>query len=198
MPVWKGIVGKGFTAAQFEEYVAGLTFSAWRPTFVVLHNTAAPTFAQWHSTPGAQRMLNLQTYYRDSLKWTGGPHLFVADDLIWAFTPLTAPGVHSPSWNNAAWGVEMVGDFATESIPAGVHANTIAALATLHGALGLDPAKLRLHREDPLTTHICPGNKVSKAEVIAEVTAALAKQFAGEHPDMTAVGDVGAADAHSS
>ena len=24
-----------------------------------------------------------------------GPHLFVADDLIWVFTPLPTPGIHS-------------------------------------------------------------------------------------------------------
>lgn len=64
-------------------------------------------------------MQNLQSYYRDTMKWSGGPHLFVADDLVWAFTPLTVPGVHSPSWNNVSWGVELVGDYSTEQIVLG-------------------------------------------------------------------------------
>ena len=42
---WKGIVGKGFKPQEFEAYVGTLLFSAWRPQFVVLHNTAAPTLA---------------------------------------------------------------------------------------------------------------------------------------------------------
>ena len=188
MSVWKGIVGQGFTADAFANYVGALSFIAWRPSFVVLHNTAVPTFAQWHSVSGEQRMQNLQSFYRDTQKWSGGPHLFIADDLIWVFTPLTVPGVHSPSWNNVSWGVELVGDYATEHIVPQLQENAISALTTLHGALGLDPSTLRLHREDPLTTHLCPGSSISKADFIADVTAALAQTFPGEHPNMKSVG----------
>lgn len=184
MPVWKGIVGQGFTAGDFETYVASLTFAAWRPSFVVLHNTAIPTFAEWHAVPGNRRMQGFQSYYRDTQGWSGGPHLFVADDLIWVFTPLTVPGVHSPSWNNVSWGVELVGDYATEKMDPNLLANAISAVATLHGALGLDSTALKLHREDPLTTHLCPGNEIAKADFIAQVTAKLADNFPGEHPDM--------------
>ena len=184
MPPWKGIVGKGFTAEDFDTYVAGLSFTIWKPSFVVLHNTAVPTFADWHKVPGTTRMQNLESFYRDTQHWSAGPHLFVADDLIWVFTPLTVPGVHSPSWNHFAWGVELVGDYSTEVMPAGLQQNAISALATLHGALGLDPNALRLHREDPLTTHLCPGTNVSKADVIAQITAKLGDSFGGEHPDM--------------
>ena len=88
MPVWKGIIGKGFTAIDFSEYVKTVVFDTWRPQFVVLHNTAVPTFAQWHNVSGEQRMKNLESFYRDTQKWSAGPHLFVADDLIWVFTPL--------------------------------------------------------------------------------------------------------------
>jgi hypothetical protein len=184
MPAWTGIVGQGFTASDFDAYVAGLVFTGWRPSFVVLHNTAVPTFAQWHSVPGNVRMKNLQSYYRDTLHWSGGPHLFVADDLIWVFTPLTVHGIHSPSWNNVSWGVELVGDYSTETMVPSLQANAVSAIATLHGALGLDPNSLKLHREDPLTTHLCPGSKVSKADFIAQVVAKLEVNFGGEHPNM--------------
>lgn len=184
---WKGIVGQGYTSDSFGKYVKSLTFGLWRPSFVVLHNTAVPTFAQWHDVPGTQRMTNLQSYYRDTQKWSAGPHLFVADDLIWVFTPLTTQGVHSPSWNSVSWGVELVGDYSTEPMNPNLLANAVSALATLHGALGLDPSKMKLHREDPLTTHICPGNEVSKASFITQVTAKLTTDFPGEHPDMRTV-----------
>lgn len=182
MPAWKGIVGKSFTAEQFADHVAGLSFSAWRPSFIVLHNTGAPTFAQWHCVSGAQRMQNLECYYRDAQKWSAGPHLFIADDFIWVFTALTMPGIHSPSWNHVSWGVELVGDYSVEVMDPRLKANAISALATLHGALGLDPSTVRLHREDPLTTHICPGNLVSKPDMITQLTAKLTELFPGEHP----------------
>ena len=57
-----------------------LAFDTWRPQFAVLHNTAAPKLAEWHSVPGETRMRNLETYYRDAQHWSAGPHLFVPTD----------------------------------------------------------------------------------------------------------------------
>jgi hypothetical protein len=116
MATWKGIIGKGFRPTEFAAYVSTLTFGEWRPQFVVVHNTSAPRLSQWHSTPGEQRMRNLEHFYRDEQKWSAGPHLFVADDLIWVFTPLTLSGVHSPSWNGIAWGIEMVGEYEVDCV----------------------------------------------------------------------------------
>jgi hypothetical protein len=182
MSNWKGIVGQGFAAADFPNYVAGVAFAAWRPQFVVLHNTAIPLLSQWHSVPGAQRMANLEGYYRDVQQWSAGPHLFVADDLIWVFTPLHTSGVHSPSWNAISWGVEVVGDYDQEAFVSPIRDNVIAALTALHAALGLDPATLRLHKEDPLTTHkSCPGSAIVKDDVIAAVAAGLQSACSGEH-----------------
>ncbi|HEV2991885.1 MAG TPA: N-acetylmuramoyl-L-alanine amidase [Candidatus Angelobacter sp.] len=164
MPVWKGIVGTGFTAAEFAQYAETVAFDAWRPQFVVLHNTAVPAFSDWHQVSGGQRMQNLESYYRDQQKWSAGPHLFVADDLIWVFTALNLPGVHSPSWNAISWGVELVGDYSAEPLSPAVQQNAVSALATLHALLGLDPSQLRLHKEDPKTTHNCPGSNIVKAD----------------------------------
>jgi hypothetical protein len=167
---------------QFGEYVASLKFGAWRPSFVTVHNTAAPTIAQWHSHPGAVRMRNLEHYYKVTQKWSAGPHLFIADDLIWVFTPLNAPGVHSPSWNGMALGFEMVGDYSRESFTEGkgkdVRDNTIAALAITHAKLGISPDTIKLHKEDPRTTHNCPGKNVDKVLLIRGV-----KEYMGEAGD---------------
>jgi hypothetical protein len=181
MPTWKGIVGKGFTAADFADYAPTVEFTAWRPQFVVLHNTAIPRFSDWHAIAGQQRMRNLETFYRDQQHWSAGPHLFVADDLIWVFTPLNTPGVHSPSWNAISWGVELVGDYSVEPLGDGVRQNAVSALATLHALAGIDPATLRLHKEDPKTTHVCPGSKISKIDFTAWVTAELHDLQPGEH-----------------
>jgi hypothetical protein len=185
MPAWKGIVGKGFAPQEFDQYVAGVTFNQWRPRFVVVHNTGDPTFAEWHSVTGDRRMRGLESYYRDDKHWSAGPHLFVADDLIWVFTPLTTSGVHAPSWNHMSWGVEIVGDYDHELLRADVKANAIHALTTLHMAAGLDPEKLKLHKEDPLTDHKhCPGARIVKPELIEAIRSRLFIETAGEHlPD---------------
>ncbi|HLJ86462.1 MAG TPA: peptidoglycan recognition family protein [Candidatus Angelobacter sp.] len=182
MPVWKGIVGKSFTPKEFAKYVTTVELNTWRPQFVVLHNTATPKLSEWHTIPGPQRIKGLEKFYRDTQKWSAGPHLFVADDLIWAFTPLNTSGIHAPSWNAISWGVELVGDYSVEKLSDGSRENLIASLATLHSLAGLDPHGLRLHKEDPKTTHKgCPGKNIGKATVIQWVAERMAHNHPGEH-----------------
>lgn len=144
---WKGIVGRRFLPEEFERYVQGLDFGAWRPHFVVVHNTSAPTLAQRPEGFTHQHMLNLQEFYRDTQGWSAGPHCFVDQNGIWVFTPLTTPGVHSPSWNAVSWGVETLGEYMSEEFGDPIRRNLVSCLATLHGAMGLDSHTLRFHKE---------------------------------------------------
>jgi hypothetical protein len=54
-----------------------------------------------------------------------------------------------------------------------VRANTVAALASLHRALGLSPETIRFHKECVADHHDCPGKNVSKADIIARVAEAM-------------------------
>lgn len=189
-------VKEGFTQEQFRQYVAGLTWTGWRPSLIVWHNTAAPTIAQWNATAdrdqaegfkrGMTRINNLETFFHKQRGWSGAPHLFIAPDLIWVFNRLDRPGVHSPSWNSISWGFEMVGDFEREDPNSGdgfrVKTNCIFATAILCEAVGLHPSlgTIKLHREDPRTTHACPGSKiVSQKEDMVKSVAGLME--AGDH-----------------
>ncbi|MFO1028748.1 MAG: peptidoglycan recognition family protein [Acetobacteraceae bacterium] len=182
---WKGIVGKSFKPEEFESYCHTLHWLTWRPSFIVLHNTAIPSLAQRPHGLTEQHIRNLESFYRDTQKWSAGPHLFVDDLQIWVFTPLTMSGVHSPSFNKTALGIEMLGDYETESFSEGrglaVHRNAVSAMATLSAVLGLDPQTMKLHWEDPKTTHACPGKHVSKQQVIDEVTALMIERHGGDH-----------------
>lgn len=185
MANWKGIVGEAFTSDSFDSYCHNLSWTAWRPSFITLHNTAAPSLAQRPTGFTRTHIKNLETYYRDQKGWKAGPHLFIDDKRVWIFTPLTISGVHSPSWNKTSIGVEMLGNYASEAFDSGrglaVRRNTVAALATLHAILGLDPRTLRLHKEDKLTTHACPGSNVRKLVVIQEVQELMEKRHSGDH-----------------
>lgn len=188
MPTWKPIVGLSFDKDEFDTYCQSLHWTAWRPSFIVLHNTAVPTLAGTPNGFNNKSMQGFVSYYRDTQHWSAGPHLFIDDHKIWVFTPLTTQGVHSPSWNSLALGVEMLGDYATESFSTGrglaVRQNAMSALATLCAVLGLDPTQnnnVRLHKEDPKTTHVCPGANVIKAEVLSDISAILALRHPGDH-----------------
>ncbi len=173
MPTWKQIVGTAFNSEGFESYCRSLKWTTWQPSFITLHNTAVPNLKQRPKGLTAQHIQNLVGFYRDQQHWSAGPHLFIDDLQIWVFTPLTSPGVHSPSWNNLSIGIEMLGDYATESFTSGrglaVRKNAVSAIASLCKVLQMDPTLLRLHKEDPKTTHICPGKNVIKSEIITEI-----------------------------
>lgn len=185
MAGWKGIVGKSFNVTDFDAYCHTLNWTAWRPSFIVLHNTGVPNLSQRPNGFTAQHMKNLEGYYRDKQGWKAGPHLFIDDRAIWVFTPLTVSGVHTPSWNKISLGVEMLGDYASDAFDSGrglaVRKNTVAALASLSAALGIDIQTMKLHKEDKATTHDCPGKNVSKATVIKEVQQLIASRHAGDH-----------------
>jgi len=186
----------GFTQSEFAIYLQHqVHFGAWRPSLIVWHNTAAPTLADWHKTaaddikrgrkPGTTRINNLENYFRNQRRWSGAPHLFIADDFIWVFNPLTAPGVHSPSWNHLSIGIEMIADFSKEDDDSGaglkVKNNTIFATALLCETFGLDPhMAIKLHKDDKKTDHDCPGVDfaLDRQKNIAAVAALLS---GGEH-----------------
>ena len=130
-------------------------------------------------------MQNFVTYYRDEKGWSAGPHLFVDDKAIWVFTPLTVSGIHSPSYNMVAIGLEMLGNYDSDAFDSGrglkVRQNAVAAMASLSAVLGLDPLKMKLHWEDRKTIHSCPGPGVRKLELIQEVQDLLLVRHSGEH-----------------
>jgi N-acetylmuramoyl-L-alanine amidase len=182
---WKGIVGNSYSAEQFDSYCHALRWSGWRPSFIALHNTAVPSLTQRPNGFTRQHIANLESFYRDQQGWKAGPHLFIDDKQIWVFTPLTLSGVHSPSWNKIALGIEMLGDYDRDEFDSGrglkVQKNAVAAMATLSAVLGLDPDTMKLHKEDQLTTHACPGRKVNKNKVIQAVKELMVARHGGEH-----------------
>jgi len=189
MRPWQKIIGQSFTPTSFADYCNTLHWTNWRPQFIVLHNTANPTLAQRPNGLSHQNILDLEQFYKNVQKWSAGPHLFVDDRQIWVFTPLTVYGTHSPSWNTISMGVEMLGDYAKEDFNHGrglaVQKNAISAIATLSSILAIDPDTMKLHKEDPKTTHICPGAHVIKADFIKGVINQLSADEPGDHaPDV--------------
>jgi len=178
------IVGRRFAPDEFESYASGLTMRGWQPEFVVLHNTACPSLAQRPHGFTPQHIQNLYGFYVGK-GWSGCPHLFVDQNGIWVLNPLTRRGVHSPSWNRVAWGIEMLGEYGSEPFDTGpgalVRDHAMAALATLCRKGGFAPDTIRFHKEDPRTTHTtCPGANVRKDRVLQAVRQALAPEPVAE------------------
>lgn len=184
---WAGIdalsaAGKGRTVAEEQTFVDQLSKTTWA-SGMTLHNTAAPNLGQWTPANRAQRILNLERYFRDEKGWPSAPHAFVDYDFIWNFTPFTSKGTHSPSWNGTRLGIEMVGDFDVDDDDSGlgfkIKMNTVALFGMLHSHYGWNPETIKLHKEDPRTDHDCPGKDIDKDEFIRLVQEWMG--HAGEH-----------------
>lgn len=177
--VWRGRTTalQLVTMDAFRAYLQSLSFSNWKPSGMVLHNTASPTLDQWWhgGTSPEQRMKNLKSYYQ-GLGWSAGPHAFVDGVSMWVMTDFNTKGVHSPSWNGTRLGIEMVGDYDKEDFNSGpgakVQAMSEGLFGECHTFFGWEPTgtSIKLHKEDPNTDHACPGKKVTKTAFINGVT----------------------------
>jgi GH24 family phage-related lysozyme (muramidase) len=191
---WKGGFDRSFSASEFREYVGTLVWNRWRPSSITIHHTGAPSLAQWLATPvpgnpnptmlqrEKTRMVNLEHYYKNQQKWSSGPHLFIGER-IWLGTPLTMAGTHAVSFNATSIGIEIAGNYDVEHLDGLVRENSIAALAILHEALGLEPETIKFHRDDPRTTKTCPGRNIKKSDIIRDVQEYMAADNPGEHID---------------
>jgi hypothetical protein len=173
-------IGRRFTPSQFEEYLKTIEFTGtFRPTFVTLHHTASPSLAQRPTGFEPQHLLNLKHYYEKQLGWSGAPHLFIDDreDGIIVFQRLDRRGVHAASFNRSSLGIEMLGYYDTEPFHTGrgaeVRDMSMKALALLCKKLGAKPESIKFHRDDPKTSKSCPGRLVTKADVVARVSALM-------------------------
>lgn len=148
------------------------------PVGVVIHHTAVPTVKQWDAVGGKRYMDSLKRYYRDTLGWPGGPHLFVGTDGIWEGTPLGHPGIHAYEPPNSAFvGVEVVGDYSRSFWAEPIKSLAFGVLTELARWLRLDtpltPATMPGHREVLRPKPTCPGWAVDTDEVRAEVSRRL-------------------------
>lgn len=175
---WANFSGKVFDRSSFPAHVLALRWVDWHPIGICLHNTGAPTLAQWSESGPAhdQRIANLERYYQ-GLGWHAGPAAFVSRSHITEFSGFTAPGVHSTCFNHTHIGVEMAGDFSTEAFSTGdgalVRDTAIFTLATLMLALKLKPDSLVFHRDCVADHHACPGKNVDKADFTRRLAASM-------------------------
>jgi len=165
-------VGRVWTPETLEEYVASITKPAWCKA-VTLHHCAAPSLAQRPNGFTAQHIKNIESFYRTTLGWRSGPHLFADDDQLWGMSDFRRTGVHAVSFNSMAIGIEVLGDYDTEDPKSGrglaCWKTAAAGTKVLLDWLGLDTtrATVLFHNQDPTTSKTCPGKKVGKDWILS-------------------------------
>lgn len=198
MSAWLGGFEGGLARAVPATGIEG--FKAWldkQPLFpglrlIALHNSDAPDIAQTEATPGGfdARQRNIAPGYKQK-GWRGGPTFNVyPDGTIRGGTPWGKYGVHSPSWNDYGIGIEMMAsfkaghdddDFGKGLVEKNAACEMIAAILR-HQHLPVSTAVVKLHKQDPATTHPCPGPDIEYDDVMRRVQIAYdAMGTPGEH-----------------
>lgn len=167
-------IGKRKTLNEITEYISNLVFSSFKPTLIVVHHTGIPNLSQRPSGFTEQHILNLLSYYENTMGWSGAPHFFVDDKGIILFQELNKKGVHAKSFNSNGIGIEMLGNYDTGDFTSSraktILKTTHELCAQLCTDLDLIPKKcLRFHRDDPKTNKSCPGKFIDKEEFIKAV-----------------------------
>lgn len=195
--------GVALTLAAFVTRVQRYDFGQIAPSQIVLHNTASPA-ASWAPAVGApnwdrdeaglsdiqikaKRLRQLDAiyygYYRDSLRWDAGPHLFVDDKYVYLGTPMDTIGIHAGSGNSYridgrlrySIGIEIVGRYASVRWPAPIVTQLRGVVQALAHRLGItiaythapddQPARhegqIAFHRD--YSTKDCPGAAIDPA-----------------------------------
>ena len=174
------IDGRKMNQDQFRNFVETFNFGSIPPTSLVIHHTWRPTQKEWR---GQASIEGLKSYYENVKKWPAGPHLFIAEDGIWLFTPMNEVGVHAGKanatwekfgktytgylgWNEAKYlktysiGIEVVGDYDVEQWSGKTKSNALAAIRILMDRLNVPTEEIYFHRD--FSKKSCPGDAITK------------------------------------
>lgn len=157
------VISKRLLLEEFKEYVKMFNFKNLSPNKLVIHHTWRPTKAQWQ---GAKSMAGLKAYY-ESKGWRAGPHLFIAEDGIWLFTPMNKMGIHAGRGNWRSIGIEVVGDYDVEKWEGMTKHNAIGAITVLMDKLGISTENVKFHRD--YSRKSCPGHAITKQWLFREL-----------------------------
>lgn len=181
------VVGKCLTLDEFRRYAREFAYGSIPPTSLVIHHTWNPIKSGqpvragntdrgiWK---GARSIDGLRTYY-EGKGWSAGPHLFIAEDGIWLFTPMSDVGIHSGEGNaKYKWGrlqsysigIEVVGDYDAERWSGQTLTNTLGVVKVLMGHLKIPTESVYFHRDFPSAKKSCPGAAITKDWLFAELS----------------------------
>lgn len=202
-------IGDGLTAAQFIDYVQNYDFGRQLPTFVVLHHTSIPDTQYARARDGSwdaneqglsdqqiyakrkQQLDGIMSYYRGSLGWNRGPHLFIDDRWIWLFTPMYYPGIHAAEGNGTeasySIGIEVIGHYERVRWPESIEqlvGHTVAVLKRKLGTFELRHQRfaggVSSHRD--YNKPACPGAAISEDYYLQVLRTGWERLANGEAP----------------
>ena len=157
------IINRRLSIHEFEDYIQDYYFGTQPANRLVIHHTWRPTKEQWQ---GQKSINGLKGYY-ERKGWLAGPHLIIAEDGIWLFTPMRKNGIHTAELNHRSIGIEVVGDYDNEKWKDITKYNALGVIKALMKKLKLSNDELFFHRD--VSPKTCPGTAITKQWLFNEL-----------------------------
>ncbi|MBU0577190.1 peptidoglycan recognition protein family protein [Patescibacteria group bacterium] len=157
------IINRKLGLHEFEDYIRSYNFGTEPANKLVIHHTWRPTKEQWQ---GQASINGLKGYY-ERKGWSAGPHLFIAEDGIWLFSPMRKDGIHAGSLNHRTIGIEIVGDYDDNKWDGKTKYNALGAIKALMFYLHLENRDVLFHRD--ASPKSCPGWAITKEWLFEEL-----------------------------
>lgn len=158
------ILNRRLNLDEFRAYVKDYNFGTLPANKLVIHHTWRPTVEEWK---GERSINGLKNYY-EGKKWPAGPHLFVASDGIWLFSPMRQNGIHAGILNDRSIGIEVVGDYDQAPWTGAIRQYALGVIQILMQKLNLTNNNLHFHRD--VSPKSCPGNAITKEWLFGELS----------------------------
>jgi N-acetylmuramoyl-L-alanine amidase CwlA len=157
------IINHRLNLEEFKTYVRQYNFGPSPANKLVIHHTWRPTASTWR---GQRTIYGLKRYY-EGKGWSSGPHLFIAEDGIWLFSPMNRDGIHAGPLNRRSIGIEVVGDYNRELWSGNTKLHALGAIRILMDRLKLTEKDIYFHRD--VSPKTCPGKMISKGWLFREM-----------------------------
>jgi len=158
------IINRCLSIEEFRQYVKEYYFGSEPANKLVIHHTWKPTTDSWD---GERSIQGLKNYY-EKKGWPAGPHLFIAEEGIWLFSPMRKDGIHTAGLNHCSIGIEVVGDYDNEVWSGNTKTNALGAIKILMDRLNLTFKDIYFHRD--VSSKTCPGLAITKEWLFSELS----------------------------
>ena len=157
------IINRCLSVEDFRQYIKEYYFGSEPANKLVIHHTWKPTQATW----GGQKSIDGMKRYYEGKGWNAGPHLFIAEEGIWLFSPMRKDGIHTAGLNHRSIGIEVVGDYDNELWSGSIKTNALNAIDILMKALNLTTKDIYFHRD--VSSKTCPGLAITKEWLFSQL-----------------------------
>jgi hypothetical protein len=138
------------------------SYTPHSPSRITIHHTWRPTAQDYR---GASSVRAIQNYHMDNNGWMDiGYHFLIGtypssgETSIFQGRPENVVGAHTGGQNTNNVGVNVIGDYTTETLHGNSYARLIDLLAWICSRYGIDPGRIYGHKDFNSTA--CPGENV--------------------------------------